>query len=196
MKYYITLSAPAANTDALITEIKNLDITVEGTAFSFLAMCPSFKKVTAFSVDDLQPSFAIEADYKIQNVSAGWAVQVITDAGQVSLTQPVTATIAKFTRGVLYLVEQSRARALQVIVTPTIIVVPTDLIGATKPLVVQSTTMPYFAFEEGTPQGENTLGVIQFNVVAEAVQVNNILASQSKAIKASATMSNIQQGRN
>jgi hypothetical protein len=56
--------------------------------------------------------------------------------------------------------------------------------------------MPYFAFEEGTPQGENTLGVIQFNVVAEAVQVNNILASQSKAIKASATMSNIQQGRN
>jgi len=191
MKYQVKTSTPANNLGDLIVAINALELTIEGTAFRFIDLMPTFDRISATAIDEYSVMFYIESQYKIQNVSNGWEVAVITDKGNVALNQFLTASVAQFTKGVLYLVKGTQAFSLQSIVNPMAIVVP-YVPEKSDSIVIQSNTVPYFAYEATVPQGLNSVNAIQINVIPAMIQSNLGLKSQSAAMKGASVMSVIQ----
>jgi hypothetical protein len=191
MKYALSLDVAAASADLLMTELDNLSITVEGTVWPFNGMMCFMDKISAVAANNLQPTIFVEAGFKIQAVSAGWTLQVITDKGSITLRNFVSATIAQFTKGVLYGVSQFQALALQTI--PQIVVLPIPFNKTDNNLrFMNANKVPYFAYENTTPQGLTTVQVYQVEIVPTAMQQNAIEKNVSRQIKAGATQSIVQ----
>jgi len=182
MKYIIKRTTAFADEAALQAGIDSLSITIEGTAQRFKGLMPAMDKISAVANEDLKPYIFIETQFKVQSVSTGWTLEVITDKGQIGLQNITQATVAQLTKGVLYLVSAEQSAALQVIPEVKNLVIPLTTTDMTN-TVVTAATVPFFAFENFQPIGLLTLTVIQLEIVPANMQVNVGYNVQSAAIK-------------
>jgi len=191
MKYILERTAAFADENALKAGIDGMTITVEGTAFRLIKMLPFINKMIGVAKEDFRPQLYLEVDFKIQAVSAGWTVQVITDQGQVAKKNFVSATVATFTRGTMYAVDATFADALQVVpLTPNMIVQSKS--GSGESIIVSAATIPFYAFETSNPQGALNVTCIQCDLVPAMLQANNNSKAVANAVKAGSAMNNVQ----
>ena len=175
MKYFISQNVASANRNDLIQEIEALEVQIEGQSFIFNEILASIANYSAVSLATHRAGIFIETNFIVQGVSAGWTLKTITDSGVTYLSNFTKTSVAKFVKGTMYLVAQEEAYALQIVPSQLVLNVPNSLKGADG-IAVSPVYVPYYAYEDSTPQGLTSVNVI-------SIAYNPVLATQATSQK-------------
>lgn len=189
MKYAIKKTAAAASRAALLADLQGLSLTVEGQTFRLRNLLGAMANFGCSIENDYQPVIYIETNFKVQAVSAGFTLETITDKGQIVLSNFTHTSIAKFTKGVFYLIQTNDYIAMQMVAPQIQLYVPT-LVAGSDAIVIQPEFIPYFAYDETTPQGLTSVNVIaiDYNTTLSVVQANEKAQSNAQRVQAATNL--------